>query len=145
MQFLCFFYIKCVRYSKFSNRVIALTQSVKIQIFKAIFIEYALFAQNSIAFSIANNFASMTSIYLSEFQCFAFVSALKNCTVAASVVFEFFASSIYKIIEFFVSKIDFNKSACFSIYIFIFNFLSNLFDKFSIERFSIRSIFKSNQ
>ena len=83
--------MKSIRYSSFLNRVIALTNSAKIQIFKAIFIEYALFTQNSMAFSIANNFASMTSIYLSEFQCFAFVSALKNYTVAAPVVSKFIA------------------------------------------------------
>ena len=38
--------------SNFFNRVIALTQSVKIQISKTIWIEYALFAQNSIVISI---------------------------------------------------------------------------------------------
>ena len=49
-----------------------------------------------------------------------------------------------KIIEFFF-KINFNKSACFSICIFIFNFLFNIFDEFSIKKFSIESIFNSNQ
>ena len=67
--------------SNFSNRVIALTQSIKIEIFKAIFIEYTFFAPKSIVFSIADNFVSMTSIYLSKFQFFDFVSALKNCTI----------------------------------------------------------------
>ena len=50
-----------------------------------------------------------------------------------------------KIIEFFILKIDFTKSACFSTCIFIFSFLSNLFDEFSIERFPIWPIFNSGQ
>ena len=94
LQFRCSFFIKCVRNSRFSNHVIALTQSVKIQISDAILIAYTFFVQNSIALSITNNFASIRSIYLSEFQFFVFVSALKNRIIATSVVFEFFASLV---------------------------------------------------
>ena len=94
LQFRYIFSIKCVRNSNCSTRVIALTQSIKIQTFNVILIEYAFFAQNSIAFSITNNFASITSISLSEFQFFAFVSTLKNRIIATFVVFEFFTSSV---------------------------------------------------
>ena len=143
MQFLCIFCINCVRYSSFFNRVIALAQSVKIQILEAILIKYTLFAQNSIAFSTANNSASMILIHLSEFQFSAFVSALKNCTVAASIVSELFAPSVQKTIEFLTLKSDFNRSACFSTCIFIFIFFLlyslNFSSKdFRFNRYTIR-------
>ena len=83
--------IECDTSSRSS--LIPLAQSVKIQISDAILTECVLFAHNSMTFSLANNFVSITSIYLSEFQFFIVVSTLKKHTVVAFVIVEFFALS----------------------------------------------------